>query len=158
MSSNNIVSKLIIPMVFVGGTAYYLYKNSMKEKVHLDCQDHLSLLINRDKLLQIIEDILWGFLVNTLVQMCSGRFPLTQPFVKNCFLDFYWTTSASLLVRAVLNVEEHFRKCTFGNSSKQVICEDIVVRSLVNHFCQPLRASTFENIRALLKVYFLHFW
>tara|TARA_B110000285_G_C15006567_1_gene554164 strand:+ start:69 stop:305 length:237 start_codon:yes stop_codon:yes gene_type:complete len=57
MSSNNIVSKLIIPMVFVGGTAYYLYKNSMKEKVHLDCQDHLSLLINRDKLLQIIEDL-----------------------------------------------------------------------------------------------------
>ena len=98
--------------------------------------------------------MLWGFLVNTLVQMCSGRFPLTQPFVQNCFLDFYWTTSASLLVRAVLKVEEHFRKCTFCNSSKQVICEDLVVRSLVNHFCQPLRASTFENIRALLKVYF----
>ena len=56
----NIVSRLILAtssLAVLGGAAYYVYKNSSRDKVHLECQDHIKLLVNRDKMLEIIEDL-----------------------------------------------------------------------------------------------------
>ena len=43
--------------MLLGGTAYYIYKKNLRQKVHLDCLDHMSNLVNREKLIQIIEGI-----------------------------------------------------------------------------------------------------
>lgn len=60
MSNNNAVTKFVMASsltALVGGAAYYLYQSQNLSKVHVDCVEHMKLLVNDDKMMQVLDDL-----------------------------------------------------------------------------------------------------